>query len=164
MSLRVVLWFLILGILNPPGQGSGSPSSGIRHDWVLGEVPLGTEGGKLEACLPRQAVGRERQGESRGGRVSGSLPRPYAFPRLVGAGSEGSFLLSSSFPKVGLAFGLREQSGWAWRGPATTGCQAQEAGWDGAKVSEHSQCLQAASPGTGCGQEMVVHSSVLHYL
>lgn len=57
MSLRVVLWFLILGILNPPVQGSGSPSSGIRHDWVLGEVPLGTEGAKLEACPPRHAVG-----------------------------------------------------------------------------------------------------------
>lgn len=108
--------------------------------------------------------------------MSGSLPRPYAFPRLVAAarwgpchgsgraGNEGSFLPSSSFPEVCLAFGLREQSGWAWRVPATTGDQAQEARWDGAKVSEHSQCLQAASPGTGRGQEMVVHSSALHYL
>lgn len=94
---------------HPPVQRSGSPSSGIRHDWVLGKVPLSTEGGKLEACPPRQEVGRERQGESRGRIVSDSLPRPYAFPRLVaaarcgpcqagGGGTEGLLFAEQQFP------------------------------------------------------------------
>jgi len=140
-------------------QDSGSPSSGARCAWVSGEVPFGTEGGKLEACPPRQEVGRERLGESRGGRVSGSLPPPHAFPRLVaaarrgpcrGAAPRGSPLPSGNFPKVCLAFGLREQSGWVGRASEAPGSRAQGAAWGRATFSVRGPCLQTAAPGPRC--------------